>query len=536
MATDPQRPVWSPLSQPLFRALWLASFVSSVGTWMQDVGATWLMTTLTVSPVMVALLATAASLPFFLLAPLAGALADIVDRRTLLLVTQGWMLVSAAVLGGITLAGRSTPGVLLLLTFILGIGNALNGPAWLAIVPELVDRPTLPAAITLNGLGVNLSRAIGPALGGLILAIAGSGPLFLLNALSYLAVMLVLARWKRGSGESAMPAERVVSAVIAGMRYVRHAQPLQVVLVRTAAFIFFGSVVWALMPVLARHELGLGPMAYGMLWGSLGLGAVAGAVGQPRLRHHLSSDRLVAGSTVVFGLAVIGMALRPPYGALCLAMFVAGVAWILILSVLNTGAQQAVPDWVRGRALAVFMLALQGSLALGAALWGLIASRFGTPGTFVIAVLGLVAALALGWRFRLATAEGLDLAPAVLWPLPVVAREPRPEHGPVLVTTVFHVDTRQVRAFVGAMQRLGRNRRRDGAMRWGLFADPAVPGRFVETFVVESWGEHLRQHARHTEADRQDEERVLAFHVGPGPPLVTHLIAASAYNPLPEAG
>ena len=290
-----QPSVWSPLRQPVFRALWIATVASNIGTWMHDVGAGWLMTSLAPSPLMVALVQVATNLPVFLLALPAGALADVVDRRRLLLVTQSWMLAAAVALGSLTIAGVTTPWVLLSLTFVLALGAAINAPAWQTITPELVSRQELPAAITLSGVGINAARAVGPARAGLIIAATNPGVVFLLNGVSFLGIIVVLYHWRRPPQESVLPAERFIGAMRAGMRYVRHAPALQAVLIRAGAFILFGSVLWALLPGLARFELAQGPSGYGILLGSLGLGAVAGAAILPRTRQKVSGDKLVTG-------------------------------------------------------------------------------------------------------------------------------------------------------------------------------------------------------------------------------------------------
>src|SRR5215831_379651 len=299
---------WSPLGHSLFRMLWIATVVSNVGTWMHNVGAAWLMTSLTASPTIIALVQAATSLPVFLVGLLAGALADIVDRRLLLLWTQGWMLTSAAVLGILTLVGVTTPWVLLALTFALGLGAAMNAPAWQAIVPELVPRSELSAAVALNGTSFNLARAVGPALGGLIIAAAGTAAVFLLNAASFLGVLIVLYRWQRPLNASLLPPEHVFGAMRAGVRYVRHAPALYAVLLRIGSFIVCGTALWALLPLVVQQGLGLGAIGYGGLLGCLGLGAVAGAILLPRVQRKVAINPLVAGATSLFAATTLVVA------------------------------------------------------------------------------------------------------------------------------------------------------------------------------------------------------------------------------------
>lgn len=515
---------WTPLRQPLFRALWIAAVASNVGTWMQDVGSTWLMTSLSRSPLTVALMQTASSLPFFLLALPAGALADVVDRRRLLLLAQGWMLAAAAVMGALTLAHVMTPGWLLALTFTLGLGSAMNGPAWQAITPDLVSREELASAVALGGVGFNLARAVGPALGGLVVAAGGPGAVFLLNAASFLGVMAVLYAWKRAPEESVLPAERVLGAMRAGTRYVRHSPLLRAVLVRAAVFILFGSAMWALLPLVARVEMRLSALGYGALLGCLGLGAVLGASVLPNVRQRFGVDLTVAGATVLMALVSATLATLRTFGPLCALMVLAGIAWMAVMSSMNVAAQTVVPGWVRARALALYLLAAQGGMALGGAVWGVIATHAGIDKAMLAAAGGLVVGLAVIPRFRLAGGDEHDLTPSMHWPAPVVAEDLQPDAGPVLVTVEYCVDPARAAEFARAMQAVRRLRRRDGAHRWGLYHDLADPRRQVETFVVESWLEHLRQHERVTVADREVEQRARAFHLGPEPPAVTHLL------------
>jgi MFS family permease len=515
---------WSPLRQYLFRSLWIAAVASNIGTWVEDVGESWLMTSLTKSAVLIALLQTAESLPIFLLALPAGAFADIMDRRRLLIFAQVWMSTVAAALGIMTIAGATTPHLLLFLGFLLGLGVALSSPAWQAIIPELVPRSDLPAAIALNGIAVNIARAVGPAIGGLIVASAGPGAAFLFNAASFFAIAAVLYRWQREPHKSVLPAERTVGAIRAGMRYVRHSPALRVVIIRAAAFIVFGSAIWALFPVLARFELKLGPTGYGLLFGSLGAGAVTAAAVLPALRRRASLDLLVAGATILFAFMMFLLAFLRHDVLIAFVLFALGAAWLTLLVSFITSAQASVPSWVRGRALAFYMIVLFGSMALGSALWGAVAERLGITVAFLCSAAGVVAGLLAAARYRLKETEGLNLDQSLHWTAPRVVSEPRAEEGPVLVTVEYRIDPAQARDFADAMQGMKKIRRRDGAIRWGLYRDTSDPHRHIETFVVESWVEHLRQHERVTISDRSVQERVNAFHIGPERPIVSHFI------------
>lgn len=492
---------------------------------MEEVGEAWLMTNQTASPLLVSLLQTADSLPIFLLALPAGALADIVDRRRLLLFTQGWMCAAAAGLGVLTLLGLTAPWVLLAFTCALGAGTALNVPAWQAITPELVSREELPAAAALGGVGFNIARSVGPALGGLIVAAAGPWAVFLLNAASFLGVIVVLYRWRRAPRRSVLPTERVAGAVRAGLRYARHAPALRAVLVRTLTFIVCGSALWGLLPVVGRRELKLTSVGYGVLLGCLGLGAVVGATALPGLRRRLSADALVAVATVLWAGVMTAFAYVREVPVLCLLLGAGGMGWIALMSSLNVAAQTAVPSWVRGRALALYVLAFQGGMAVGSALWGYVAAHAGIPVALIVAAFGLVAGLLTIAVYRLPKAEAADLSPSLHWPAPVVSAEPEVERGPVLVTVEYHIDPAKAEDFARTAFGLRAIRRRDGAVNWGLFQDLADPGRWVETFVVETWAEHLRQHERVTVEDRHVEEAVRAFQVGGEPPVVKHHIA-----------
>lgn len=522
---------WGPLALPVFRALWIAALVSNLGTLMQGVAAAWLMTSLTTSAAPVALLTTAGSLPLFLVGLPAGALADVVDRRWLVLVTQVWMLLVAALLAGMTAIDWMNPWLLLALTFILGLGGALSAPAWQAIMPQLVPRRDLAAAVALNSASFNLARAVGPALGGLIVAAAGPATVFLLNALSFLGIMFVIYAWKPEPQPRPAVVERVGSAVAAGMRYTRYAPPLRAVLVRTASFILFASALWALLPVVATRDLGLSASGYGVLLGSIGIGAVGGAALLPRLRARLSINQILALLSVIFALGMVALAFVSNLILLNLALIFVGVGWLTITSSLNVSAQMTVPAWVQARALGVYLLVFQGGFAGGSALWGLAADYLGNRGALLLAAGLLVAALVTMLRWPLPTGEELDLTPSQHWPSPELEQEPEADDGPVLVTVEYRVAAEQQEAFCLAMNDFEIVRRRDGALRWGLFRDVADPERLVETFVVSSWAEHLRQHERMTVADREVEERAHAFIMPGSAPAVSHLIATHV-NPI----
>jgi MFS family permease len=400
---------WAPLGEPLFRSLWIASVISYTGTWMQNVGAGWLMTQMTLNPLMVGLVQAAAAMPVFLVILPAGALADMVDRRRFLLLTQGWMVLASGTLGIMTLTSYVGPWALLLFTFLLGLGAVMNDPAWQAITPELVPAEQHASAVALNSAGFNVARAVGPALGGIIVAAVGCGTTFLLNAFSFLGVILFLYRWKRPMGPRPQT-QRVWSAIGDGFSYVRESGLAKSVLLRTGTFSVAAVAMLALMPIIARPY---GARGYGVLLGCFGLGALLGALALPRLRESLSVDGVVGIAILIFAGMTFAAGRAETFALLCAVMLVAGAAWIGILACLNVAAQTMCPAYVRARALSFYLLVLQGGMAVGATLWGALAKKIGVPDALGVAAV----ALALGvfaLRGHRITASELDLTPAVV--------------------------------------------------------------------------------------------------------------------------
>ena len=400
---------WAPLGEPLFRSLWIASVISYTGTWMQNVGAGWLMTQLTMNPLMVGLVQAAGAVPVFLVILPAGALADMVDRRRFLLLTQGWMVLAAATLGILTLTSCVGPWVLLLFTFLLGLGAVMNDPAWQAITPELVPAKQHASAVALNSAGFNVARAVGPAMGGLIVAAVGCGTTFLLNAFSFLGVILFLYRWKRPI-EAPRKTQRVWSAIGDGFSYVRESGLAKSVLLRTGTFSVAAVAMLALLPIIARPY---GARGYGVLLGCFGLGALLGALALPRLREKLSVDGVVVTAILIFAGMTFAAGRAETFSLLCVVMVVAGAAWIGILACLNVAAQTMCPAYVRARALSFYLLVLQGGMAIGATLWGALAKRIGVPDALGAAAVALALGV-LALRGHRITASELELAPAVL--------------------------------------------------------------------------------------------------------------------------
>ncbi|AXC12777.1 transporter, putative [Acidisarcina polymorpha] len=532
---------FEPLKSPLFRKLWIASTVSNLGGWMQDTAGTWLMTVLTTSPLLIALMQTAASLPVVILGLLAGATADIFDRRRLLLFWQAWMLAAVGLLSVLTFFNIISPWVLLILTFLLNIGTAMNSPAWQAIMPELVPREQLADSVALNSAGFNLARALGPALGGLAVAaflhpITGAGWTFLLNSLSFVGVILVLYQWKRNPiFKSALPAERIYGSMRAGIRYIQYAPPLKAALGRAFIFTVFVSAVWSLLAVVAARDLHQGAFGYGILNGSMGLGAVIGATSLPRVRRKFSADMIIAVSTAVFVFTLMILAfVRLPL-VIIPVLLMAGFAWTSTMSTLNLAVQVSAPGWVQARALGTYQMVFSGGMALGSVVWGLIAEHASTPISLATAAVGLLLTLPFSLRLHVLHGELPDLRPfRSKFLVPQLVMEPEMSDGPVRIMFDYYIEPEDYNDFVQAIHKLRDVRLRDGAMRWGIFQDADDPRHLNETFVMESWIDYLRQRERFTASDRTIRDRVVSFHKGPEPPRITHTIyAKERANPDP---
>lgn len=513
---------WSPLAVPVFRALWIATVVSNVGQWMHEVGAGWLMTTLTDSTLLVALVQTAVTLPFFLFALPAGGLTDLVNRRVYLIWVQAFAFVVSSALAVIAWLGGIGPMALLGFTFLLGVANALTAPAWQAIVPELVPRRDLPAAVALNGVGINISRAIGPAIGGLLVAVSGPAVVFAGNAVSFLGILWVLVRWRRPVDVAAVPAEHFGSAMVAGLRFVRHSRRVQTVLLRVAAFVAGASATWALLPLVARRELGVTATGYGVLLGALGLGAVGFASQLGAVKARLTPRSTVAVGAVIFVGVTLALALVRHHGTLVAVMLVAGAAWLAILASLNVGIQAVLPSWVRGRALAVYLLVFNGGMAVGSMAWGAVAGWLGVTGALLAAAGFQVVTLALTHRLALPDGGSVDLEPSRHWPESVLP-SPEADDGRILVIKTYRVAPAEVAAFRAAAAALREVRLRDGALEWGVFADPDEPELRHEIFVHANADDHRRSHERFSREDRGLQEALLRFHRGGDPPRVRHL-------------
>jgi MFS family permease len=522
-ATKPSVSSFAPLRQKIFAVLWAATIIGNIGSFMRDVASAWLVTELSGAPAAVALVQAAATLPVFLLAIPAGVLSDILDRRRFLIVIQIMLgCVSLSLMALATMGQLSVPA-LVGLTFLGGIGAALMAPTWQAIVPELVTKADLKNAVALNSLGINIARAIGPALGGLILAAFGAGMTYGTDAMSYVIVVGALFWWKRPPDADDALSERFTGAFRAGLRYAKASRELHVVLLRAAIFFACASAVWALLPLVARNLLGGGAGFYGVLLGAVGAGAIGGALLLPRLRTRFDADGLLLLSAVVTAAVMAILTLGPPQWIAIAILLLLGAAWIVALTTLNGVAQAILPNWVRGRALAVYLTVFNGAMTAGSLGWGAVAEAIGIRGTLLIGAGALLVAALIMHRIKLPAGEA-DLAPSNHWPEPLAVAEVDNDRGPVLVLIEYSVPLADRDAFLRAIHALSVERRRDGAYGWGITEDTADPDKLVEWFMVSSWAEHLRQHRRISKADADLQNEVARFHAGSSGPVVRHFI------------
>lgn len=527
VAPDTASPL-APFHHRAFAILWLAALVSNVGTWMNDVGTGWLMTTLSPSASTVALVQAATMLPVFLFALPAGALADIVDRRRLLLVVNVIMAGVAATMTVLVATAAMTASLLLVFSFLLGTGAAFLAPAWQAIVPSLVPRGDLPAAVSLNSVGINVSRAIGPALAGVLIVALGLWAPFLVNALSFVGILVALRLWP-GEPKAAdrLPPEALLPAMLAGLRFARRSPPLRRTILRAVPFFAFASAYWAMLPLVARDVLGGGSGLYGFLMGCVGAGAVAGAVALPWLRARVELNRVVLIGALATAAAMASLALIRIEALAAIAMLLAGAGWIAVLSSFQVSAQTALPGWVRGRGLSLFLTAFFGAMAAGAAFWGLLADLLGVAPTLGIAAAGLTLAAIVTLRIRLEPSDGSGLAASLHWPAPLAMPLAKADSGPVMVTVDYAVAAPHVPAFVNRIQALRDARLRDGGYGWQLYQPVEREDLLREVFFTASWLDHLRQHERVSRDDAVLQAELQSFCIDGQLPTVTHHLAAS---------
>jgi len=486
----------------------MASLASNFGGLIQSVGASWTMTSMGASAEMIALVQSSVSLPIVLLSLWAGAVADNLDRRKVMLCAQAFMLIASLILAVAAWAGMLTPWALLIFTFLIGCGTAVNGPAWQASVGEMVPRALLPEAVALNSMGFNIARSLGPAVGGAIVAIAGAAAAFLTNAVSYVGLIVVLARWKPDLPPSSLPRERLGLAMLAGVRYVRMSPAIRGVLVRAVVFGIPAAAIPAMLPLVARDLVAGGPLTYGLLLGGFGIGAVGGALGSRRLRRTLSTEAIVRAASIALAVGAAATALFGSLIPTMVALAVAGAGWVLALSTFNVSVQMASPRWVVARALALYQMAAFGGLAAGSWLFGILADQQGVTLALGIASVVQLLGVAVGLYAPLPAIQDLDLAPIDSWEEPDTAFPIQPRSGPIVITIEHCIAERDIPHFLAAMEERKRIRLRDGASDWTLLRDLADPQLWVERYHVATWLDYVRHNRRRTHADQANSEEL----------------------------
>jgi MFS family permease len=522
----PAPSTWSTLRHAPFRGLWGTGGAYFIGNAMQTMAAAWMMVEVTGSSFLAALVQTAVFLPMFLFALPAGVLADTTDRRRLILTALGVQAAMGALLALLVLTGVAGPGTLLFLIFVTGSCTAVLSPAWNSAIGDSIPRAELPQAITAVAIAYNAARAVGPALAGVVFALAGAGWIFVIAVLSTLTMMQGIRRWPpRPHPPSRLPAERLWGGILSALRFARHSKIILAQLVRTSAYSATGSALWALLPIIGQRQLGLGAAGYGLLMGCLGGGAVMAGLVIGRLRAGAGLERLVGGGCIVFAaVMVIGALVRVPlvvYAALVLG----GGAWMAVMSTFNTATQTSAPQWVRARATAMHTLCALGSFAIGSAFWGAVSSAAGLTTALCTAAACMAAGLLLARPFPLRMGEAQEVTQVAPWEDLFVAHEPQPEAGPVAVEIGYRIRAEETVAFLDAVTQLRAPRRRDGATFWRVYRDLGDPSRYVERFIVTSWADYLHQRARATVADHELELQVRAVVVAGEPVTMQHYIA-----------
>ena len=522
---QPDLSAFAPLRLPVFRMLWFTWLAANTTMWMNDVAAAWLMTSLAPSPLWVALVQTASTLPVFLLGLPSGAMADTLDRRRYFMITQFWVALVAALLCAVVLLKAMNPPLLLALTFFNGIGLAMRWPVFAAIIPEVVGRPQLPAALALNGVSMNSSRIIGPLVAGALIAGAGVEWVFVLNAALSLAAAFVIMRWRREHRESPLGRERLPSAMRVGLQFVRQSQRMRAMLLRVFLFFLHSTALLALLPLLARALPGGAAGTFTLLLAAMGAGAIVAALLMPRIRRLLPLEHMVLAGTCMQSLAALAVAWAPSIYIAVPAMMLSGAAWIAVANSLTVATQMALPDWVRARGMSIYQMALMGSTALGAATWGQIATWTDIHTSVGIAAVSSVLALLVAQRRMPDRGTEEDLTPSSAFQAPVA--DAPPAAGRVQVQIEYRIDPARAVEFEAAMQESRRSRMRQGALAWELLHDLYDPGRYVEQIIDESWTEHLRRFDRVTRADVALRDRKIAFHLGDAPPVVSRYLLGS---------
>ncbi|WP_275787643.1 MFS transporter [Pararhizobium gei] len=521
----------APFRNDTFRTIWVASLASNFGGLVQAVGAAWMMTSITSSANMVALVQASTSLPIMLFSLVSGALADNFDRRRIMLVAQCFMLTVSALLTVFTYFGLITPWLLLTFTFLIGCGTALNNPSWQASVGDMVPRDVLPAAVALNSMGFNITRSVGPAIGGAIVAAAGAAAAFAANTLSYFAILFALIRWRRAETPSKLPRESMGRAISAGLRYVAMSPNIGKVLFRGFVFGLSASAILALLPLVARDLIGGGPLIYGVLLGAFGLGAIGGALLSARLRERLSSEWIVRIAFGGFAVSSLLTAVSPYEWLTCLALLLSGAGWVLALSLFNTTVQLSTPRWVVGRALSLYQTTTFGGMAAGSWIWGQAAETYGPAPALMMSALVMLAGAAIGLRLPLPEFQALNLDPLNRFSEPLLKLDLKPRSGPIVVMIDYEIADEDVSEFLKAMAERRRIRIRDGAGQWGLMRDLENPTVWTETYHVPTWVEYVRHNQRRTQADAMVSDRLLELHRGSLLPRVHRMIERQTILP-----
>lgn len=528
---SPRASALSPFRHPVFRNVWIANLASQFGGLIQVVGASWLMLSIAESAEMVTLVQSSTTLPIVLFALAAGAIADNFDRRTVMIASQAFMLAVSVALAACAWLELITPWLLLVFTFLIGCGAAFNGPAWQASVADMVPRNDLPTAIAMNSMGFNVARSLGPAIGGVIVATAGAAAAFALNAFSYLGIIGVLARWREPPEERVLPRERLLTAMLAGIRYVAMSPNIKHTLLRGAVYGLGASALMALMPLIARDLVGGGSVSYGLLLGAFGAGAVGGALLVYRLRQTLSNESIVRMALLAYVLAAGATAFSPWLPLTMALQLLSGAGWVLALSTFNVTVQTSAPRWVVGRALSLYQMLTFAGMAGGAWLWGVVTGEVGVASALLISTPVLLVCLGMGWRYAQPETAELRLDLLGRWKEPQVALQIEQRSGPVVVTVEYRIRERDVLEFLAAMGERRRIRRRDGARYWTLLRDLEDPELWIERFGAPTWLEYVRQSQRITQDDAAIWDRINRLHQGPDRPQVRRLIERQTSSP-----
>ena len=533
----------SPFKSAIFRTLWIAALFSYVGAAMYDVGASWLMTSLAPNPLFVSLVTTATALPIFLFALPSGILSDIFDRRSILLIACAYMFIISTLLGIFTIIGLTTPTILLILTFALGAGTTMIRTPIIPTMSGLVPRTELPDALTLSALASNIGRVVGPTIGGFIVAAIAPWAVFFLNSASFIGMIIVLSRLPRKSEfqqhnqhqhqqqQSSLPPENIIRAIRVQMRYIRYSQAAHVLIVRAGLFTLCSSALLSLLPLLAKHQLGVGSMGFGLLLGSFGMGAiVCGIVILPRLRSKASVESLITGSIVLLAIVTFTMGYVQDFVILCIMMGLGGAAYITIISKFYTIGIKSAPKWIGARVLAVYLLVLNGGLVVGSVIWGTVANLFGIPMTLLVASLALGVTVIAKKRYSSTLLDELDFTPASdHWSLPPQSlADPLQNENQALITIEYNkISPKLSVEFEQSVHELGRLLKSEGMAYWELFQDPTDIGHYIEIRIADTWTDHIRQHEYVTKNVQIMENRIRELIKDCPQPIISHYVGKS---------